>query len=305
VYASTLKECIANGLQLHGYADDHALKLNFKSGSSNDESEITAINLLQQNLITTRDWMEINRLKMNDSKTEFIMFGTQQQLKKCITTKLRINECEVSRSGSIKYLGVDLDENLSFKGHIKRKCRLAMANLMKIRNIRQYLSQGACVQVILGLVISHLDYCNALFIGLPKQEIMKLQRVQNFAAKTVLNKSKMDSATACLKQLHWLPIRLRIKYKILVLTHKCLHGEAPGYLKELLLFRSMSVRSLRSNIDCELKLHVPFIKKLTLAERSFSVQAPKEWNQLPLKLRSISSLDVFRRNLKTHLFIQF
>ena len=180
-----MKECIANGLQLHGYADDHALKLNFKSGSSNDESEITAINLLQQNLITTRDWMEINRLKMNDSKTEFIMFGTQQQLKKCITTKLRINECEVSRSGSIKYLGVDLDENLSFKGHIKRKCRLAMANLMKIRNIRQYLSQGACVQVILGLVISHLDYCNALFIGLPKQEIMKLQRVQNFAAKTV------------------------------------------------------------------------------------------------------------------------
>ena len=83
--------------------------------------------------------------------------------------------------------------------------------------------------MVFGLVTSHLDYANALYIGLPDCDIAKLQQVQNAAAKLVLNKTKYDSATEALKELHWLPIRCRVIHKLLTLVYKALKGNAPKH----------------------------------------------------------------------------
>ena len=82
--------------------------------------------------------------------------------------------------------------------------------------------------------MSHLDYVNSAFIGLPVSDINKMQRVQNAAAKFVLNLKRMESSTEAVKMLHWLPIKFRIQFKILLLVYKCLNGLAPSYLFELL-----------------------------------------------------------------------
>ena len=89
-----------------------------------------------------------------------------------------------------------------------------MANLFKIRSIRQYLDESACELAVLNMVITHLDYANSLLFGLPASDIKRLQRVQNMAAKLVLRRRKYDSATAALKELHWVPIRYRIQSKL-------------------------------------------------------------------------------------------
>ena len=81
----------------------------------------------------------------------------------------------------------------------------------------------------MGLVISHLDYTNAILVSLPDIDIHKLQQVQNMAAKLILNKDKHDSVTVFTK-LHWLPIQTRINFKLLTLTYKCLNHQAPEYL---------------------------------------------------------------------------
>ena len=86
---------------------------------------------------------------------------------------------------------------------------------------------------MVALVLSHLDYTNSLLGGLPKASIAKLQRIQNIAAKVVLNKGKYDSATSCLETLHWLPIKYRIEYKIITLVHRSLHNATPPYLTRL------------------------------------------------------------------------
>ena len=78
----------------------------------------------------------------------------------------------------------------------------------------------ACKQVVHGLIISHIDYCNSLFYGLPKTAIKKLQRVQSMEAKLILQKQKYDSVTACLMELHWLPVNLRIEFKIMMMVWK-------------------------------------------------------------------------------------
>ena len=92
--------------------------------------------------------------------------------------------------------------------------------ITRLFNIRRFLTKDACHSLVLGLVISHLDYANVLFMGLPKYQIKKLQRIQNMAAKLVLNKRKYDSSTECMRSLHWLPIRQRVKYKTLTLIYK-------------------------------------------------------------------------------------
>lgn len=117
-------------------------------------------------------------------------------------------------------------------------------NIQRVKQVRKLLTIDACKIIMCGLVLSHLDYSNAILAGLPKCSINKLQRVQNIAAKLVLNRHKFDSSTECLKELHWLPIRLRIEYKIVILVHKCLNGQAPNYLMDLLRTRTSCDRSL-------------------------------------------------------------
>ena len=101
--------------------------------------------------------MNENRLKMNDSTTEFIIFGTRQQKSKITTSCIDVNNIQVSKSRCVKYLGAYLDESLTMKHHITEKCKTASINLFRIKNICKYLTQGACNTVMLGLVIVHID----------------------------------------------------------------------------------------------------------------------------------------------------
>ena len=131
-------------------------------------------------------------------------------------------------SNVTRYLGAYLDSTLNFKEHIKVNCKAAMVNLLKFRAARKYLTRETCARLTISLVISHLDYANANLAGLPKVSLHKLQRVQNMAAKIVLNKGKFDSSTRCLEELHWLPIEQRINFKMATLVHKCINEQAPS-----------------------------------------------------------------------------
>ncbi len=125
---------------------------------------------------------------------------------------------------------------------------------------------------------SRLDYCNALLGGCPASSINKLQIVQNAAARVLTRSRKYDHITQILQSLHWLPIKFRINYKILLLAYKALNYLAPAYLTNL-LSRYNPTRSLRSQNSG--LLVVPRIAKSTKGGRTFSYLAPKLWNSLP------------------------
>ena len=135
---------------------------------------------------------------------------------------------------STKEKGAWLDEHLTLKGHIKRKCRIATVNIQHIHLISHYLTQDTTQTLVLGIVMSHLDYLNAIFSCLPDKDMVNLQRIQNTGAKLVLQKDKLASSTECLRALCWLPIRERTAYKILTLVFKSLNNQAPVYLQDLL-----------------------------------------------------------------------
>ena len=109
----------------------------------------------------------------------------------------------------------------------------------------------------------------------------------------------MDNITPVLASLHWLPVKARDDFKVLLLTYKALHGLAPTYLSDLVL-PYLPTRTLRSQ-DAGL-LIVPRISKQTAGGRAFSYRAPFLWNGLPTHVRDADSVSTFKSLLKTHLF---
>ena len=139
-------------------------------------------------------------------------------------------------------------------------------------------------------------------MGLPLRCARRLQVVQNAAARGILGASRCSHVTSLLRELHWLPVAFRVRFKVLVTTFKALHGKGPRYLQDRLL-PNTSLRPVRSHREGLLR--VPSASQCRLATprgRAFSVAAPVLWNDLPPDLRTVADLCLFRRALKTHLF---
>ena len=127
----------------------------------------------------------------------------------------------------------------------------------------------------------------------------KLQYVQNCAARLVTRTKRSEHITPVLRELHWLPVRQRIIYKILLLTYKALNSMAPTYLTDLLQ-RYTPPRQLRSSSKNLLK--VPNSNLKSYGERTFQVAAPKLWNELPENVKISNSINEFKTSIKTLLF---
>ena len=230
-----------------------------------------------------------NWLKMNDTKTEFMYFGFPKQLEKAVVSEMSVGDSVVQRSNLIKLLGFILDSSLNCKDHIKSKCGIAVCNIHRIRKISRFLSLESGKILASALVLAHFDYGNSLFAGLPNSSLRTRRR-------------KFDSATMALMELHWLPVRERCKFKIMLMTYKALNNLSPKYLSELLSYTSPVYKTRSSNDD--LLLNIPFTRRsnVTFADRSFACMVPKLWNTLPYTIRSAINIENFKSNLKTYIF---
>ena len=140
-----------------------------------------------------------------------------------------------------------------------------------------------------ALVVGRVDYCNSLLYGLQRNNINKLQRLQKMAARLITNTLRFCHITPVLCQLHRLPIGVRIKFNVILITSKAIHGLVPYYIQSLSEVKEKSSYNLRSND--ELLLAPPTLKfKKTLGDRASQVAAPTLWNKLPSALRMETSL---------------
>jgi len=279
---------------IHLYADDSQLYITFEIKGN----PATAVKRMECCIDRIRAWMEGNNLKLNDDKTDAIVIASPHLSSRVAIPSVRVGTSEIPPSPVVTDLGVTFDSNMTMLEHIKKICAIAYFHLRNIASIRKCLTDEATVQLVHAFVTSRLDSCNALLYGLPDCAIQRLQRVQNMAARMVTRKSKFDSITPLLVSLHWLPVKQRIVYKLMLLTHKVLHGMAPMYLRELIQEYNPT-RSLRSE---QTGLLVIPRCRLRVGERSFACAAPKLWNALPQQLRQVDSLDAFKSSLKTYLF---
>ena len=188
-----------------------------------------------------------------------------------------------------------------YKQARNRSCFFHIRSLSKVR---PYITYKAASSTAVCLILSKLDYCNSLLLGLPQKQIKRLQAVQNAAARTVMKCKKTDHITPILRQLHWLPIRKRIRHKILSATYRSDHDNTPLYLSDLLQKHNPS-RLLRSASRSLLDVPGPRDSKTKrYGQRAFRYVAPSHWNVLPESIKEKDSIQSFRPSLKTHFFTQ-
>ena len=299
IYIIPLAQLIRSyGLNNHGYADDTQLCLSFKKTSDNAIVKCEILNL-EKCLCDISVWMSQNKLKLNNDKTEIIIFGSKKHLAELNIKSLSVAGTDVSvASEPVRNLGAMFDSLLIMAPHVKSVVKKSSFRLRNIGKARRVLTEDATKTVMQSLVMSRLDYCNALLIGIQQDLIAKLQRLQNSAARIVSRTRKYEHITPVLIKLHWLPIKFRIQFKVLLLVYKALNGLAPKYIKELLVPYKPR-RHLRS--EAKGLLDEPRTR-LKFGDRAFSISAPRLWNALPQHLKDSTSCQAFKKCLKTHLF---
>ncbi|KAL2086181.1 hypothetical protein ACEWY4_017240 [Coilia grayii] len=283
-----------HGLSYHCYADDTQMYLSFQPDDSTVSACISAC------LTDLSTWIKDHHLQLNLSKTEVLVIPVKESI--CHNINLKMDSVTLAPNKVAKNLGVMIDDHLSFSNHIAsvtQSCRFMLYNIQKIR---PYLTQHAAQLLVQAMVISRLDYCNALLAGVPACAITPLQMVQNAAARLVFTQSKRAHVTPLFIQLHWLPVAARIKHKALTLAYKTISGSAPAYLKEILR-PYVPARELRSSNTN--RLAVPPAQSKRYQAKLFSVIVPQWWNKLPEATRLASSLSTFKKHVKTLLFLDY
>ena len=179
-YASTLKdyleESCEESINLLGYAHDHATYSKFRAGVISEK--INCQQHLENLLAEIKNWMNRNFLKMNDAKTEYMEFRNRRQLLKCNRKEIQVGDVMVQASSGLNYLGLFLDEELTFENHIQNKSRIAARNLFNIKKLRRHLPRKSMEILMHGLVMSHLDYSNGVLGLLPNASLKPYVRVQ-------------------------------------------------------------------------------------------------------------------------------
>ena len=272
-YASSLFDIMKSHLpSVHTYADDTQLYISFNPVDKTSEAD--AVIAIENCIRDVRAWMRDDKLMLNDDKTEFLIIGTERQLSKVSVDKIKIGQAEVSPASSVRNLGTWFDSHLDMSTHVSKTCASAFYYLYNIRHIRKYLSRESTERLVHAFITSRLDYCNGLLYGAPEYQIKKLQRVMNASARLVYCAPKYCHVTPLLRELHWLPVRLRVDFKILLVTFKILHGVAPSYLKDLVSVLPDSRYQLRRNNNGILLERPRLRTKKTLGDRTLSMAAP-------------------------------
>ena len=266
------------------------------------QDQIGAVIKMENCINEVRSFLEANKLSNNEDKTEFLLFGTPQQLAKVKFDQITVGSVNVKVINKARNLGVIFDKNMSMEQQVNKICSTCFYNIKNIAEIRKNISRENAKTVINALVTSHLDYGNALLYGIQARLINKLQIVQNASARVIEKLRKYDHITEVRKNLHWLPIKARIEHKLLTYVFQSKQDKSSKYLQALLKDKPKD-RNLRSNNNNV--LINPDINLTTYGNRAFRKSAPELWNPLPEDLKNVTSVPCFKKQLKTYLFKQY
>ncbi len=296
IYLSGIKSILQrHSVKYHCYADDIQLYVSFPPSQS---QALCSIHNLESCVEDICSWLSLYSLKLNCAKSEFLLFGSKVQLDKINVTSFKIADSVIPLSHSCRNLGITFDCTMSMSAHISNMCKSVRYQLRNVGLIRKYLTRPATEKIVHALISSRLDFGNGLLFHLPQTQLSKLQKLQNAAARIVTLTRKHTHITPVLKSLHWLPVESRITLKLLLLIFHCINGSAPIY--NISLVKAYTpVRSLRSSNTCMLQVTK---SSKSWGDRSFSHAGPTLWNDLPLQIRNISNLNIFKIKLKTTLF---
>ena len=282
IFASDLPNCVS--CDIDSFADDSSLT----SSSYNLEGINTD---LTSNATNVSKWMMENQLCLNADKTHVLVTGTSQRLGRMdvsqnINVMLNGQRLEESREKCENILGVQVESDLKWYKHVQfLRCKLKsrLAGLAKIRKVA---SVDSKLRVADGIFTSTLTYCLPLWGGMDQGSMRDLQKLQNCAARHVLDVPSRTNRNWMFDKLKWLTVKQLIFYYTVVVVFKIRKNGEPEYF---------ATRFLNDNVRGN-----PIIKpcKLTLLRNSFSFRGLISWSMVPNEIRNVASLDTFKLEVR-------
>ena len=297
IYTIGLSKLLENtGVMFKTFADDTQLYLTI----TDIDATCERLNIVLGKLKT---WMMYKQLKLNVNKTEYMVIGKKNGLDALRESQFVVDNCTLEFVDSVKDLGVLIDNTLSLNSQINDVARISSYHLRNIAFIRKYIDEESTKKLVCNCVINRLDYCNSIYYNLPNYQLRKLQRIQSKAARLIKGVRRQDRITPVLIELHWLPIKARIKYKICVLTQQAIVTGKPGYLRNML-----SIKQLTSHRGVDTRSYTDGRKLVeprcysNMGFRAFRSIAPRLYNTLPREVRLLDNIATFKKKLKTTIF---
>jgi hypothetical protein len=304
IYMADLARCLEDlrvihkDFNFHIYADDVLLYYSCKMQDIDRTSKslIEIINFVDA-------WMTRNSLCLNVSKTELIIFQTPRNKvpfsEQDISPHVSGSQLRFRTTGTLRWLGVNFDVNLTMQDHIKKISNTCFGFLRMIKRIRNSIDTHSTCLLCSAMVLSRIDYCNALFFSSDKASILQLQKVQNFAVRLIKKAPRHCHITPLLEDVKWLTVEQRIVAKICTLIFKVLQYNHPIYLRDSLNIYSPT-RDLRSSDTLSIQLVLGSANG-RYGKGAWPVCAPSIWNSLPTEVRIIGKLPNFLEKLNNYL----
>ncbi|KAJ1116180.1 hypothetical protein NDU88_004398 [Pleurodeles waltl] len=264
-----------HGLDIISYADDTQLILSLTNNPTSARTR------LHDGMKEVATWMTDSRLKLNTDKTEVLILGPTPSAWDDSWWPPALGSTP-QPTNHARNLGFILDSSLSMTRQVNSVTSACFNTLRMLRKIFRWIPIDTRKTVTHALVTSRLDYGNTLYAGITTKLQRKLQRIQNAAARLILDIPRHHHISGHLRKLHWLPVNKRITFRLLTHAHKALYNLGPKLINSRVSFYTPP-RTLRSTGQA--LAAVPRIRKTTAGGKSFSFLAAKTWNSLPSHLR--------------------
>ena len=215
----------------HTYADDLQLYLNCTDSPTYGPDRLSSC------IKSIHHWLTSNSLKLNPTKTEAIFLYLPLRISTLPELPpISLDNTTLPYFQHVRNLGFHLDTTLSLDSHLIHMHKSIHYHLHCLRLIRRSIPLPIVITIASSYINPIFDYCNSLLFNIPEYKLIKLQRLKNAVVHCVhlLPRHSSDSISPLLKQLHWLPVPYRIKYKLSLTIHKAIYHNSPDYFASLL-----------------------------------------------------------------------
>ena len=243
---------------------------------------------LRLELSVINEWLAANKLTLNVSKTKYVIFGKKGQTN-TIDYNLSINNQKIQKVDCMKYLGVHLDEHLTFNNHISITHGKAVGKLWLLRRSREFLDEKSALTLYQSLLLPQSTYCDLVYETTTKANTEKLQKIQNSALRTILKVNKRTSVKLMHDRLKILTLSQRRDLNRAIDCYKHVTNQKSSL--SFMFERSEHARQTRRSN--ELNVKVPNIRS-EVGQKAYSYRGPVCWNAVNSDIKQAESKDAFK-----------
>lgn len=247
---------------------------------------------LQRDINNINNWLKMNKLKLNESKTKLMEINMNN------SSLLKINNETIEKVKNIKYLGFIIDQKLNFKEHIDFMCKKIGKKIGFLKRIRNKISMLTAINIYNTIIKPHFEFGSTiLYTCCTKTQIERLQKLQNKAMRSLLKCNRYTSIQFMLESLKWLNIQQRLKFNTIYFIQKMKIGCAPEYmLDEIRYVRDEQPYHLRNGQDFRIRR-----AETTYMQRSLYYKGFQLYNMIPNDIKNEFNLNIFKRRISIYI----